>query len=76
MKFFLKRQSPPRATEKGLDQGPEMVRRVEITVEEEWVSGVVALPPARLVTDAAASCCESGGRLAAPARRHRMGSSR
>jgi hypothetical protein len=44
MKFFLKRQSPPRATEKGLDQGPEMVRRVEITVEEEWVSGVVRRP--------------------------------
>ena len=44
MNFFQKRQSPPRATEKGLDQGPEMVRRVEITVEEEWVSGVVRRP--------------------------------
>jgi len=45
MRLFRRNPSPRRTPEQGTSSQPELVRRIEITVEQEWVSTRVSHPP-------------------------------
>ena len=44
MNWFWQRRTRHKAIEKVPPPSMEMIRRVEITVEEDWISGVVPRP--------------------------------
>ena len=44
MRLFWQRLNRSKAIEKSSAPALEIVRRVEITVEEDWISGVVRVP--------------------------------
>jgi hypothetical protein len=45
MRLFRRNPSPRGTPEQGPSSQPELVRRIEITVEQEWVSTRVSHPP-------------------------------
>jgi len=47
MTWFWQRRTPRKAVKRVPPPAMEMIRRVEITVEEDWIAGVVQRPGAK-----------------------------